>query len=250
MKKSILISTIKKNTLWCFNKRSIIILILTFSIFKLGQAQDLIITKTGETISCKITNVDSTKIMFDFVKNGRTISTFIFIEEISDYKYDYRLKKASQWWFNTGLGICNVNSYGDYLVSFGINYSEHIKRGLISYRFIRNEEFILFGPRPSESVWDLGVLYGRFAKTSDGFASVSAGVSYVGGVRRGKFLSSSGWISNYEKLTFRTIGIPLEGQLFWTPTSFVGIGIYGFANMNLEKSFFGGLLCIQIGKIR
>ena len=161
-----------------------------------------------------------------------------------------RLKKANHWWFNAGLGACKVNRRGEY-PSLGINFSYQIKRSLISLRCIYNFEFEILEPSPSESVWDVGALYGRFAKASYGFASVSGGVSYVGGVRRGRLLSSSGWFSEkYEKLTFNTVGIPIEGQLFWTPTSFFGIGICGFANMNPEKSFFGGLLCIKIGKLR
>jgi hypothetical protein len=236
-------------------KRSIFFLIFIFSVLKLGLTQDLIIRKTGETISCKITNVDSTKIMFDFEKNGEIISAIISKEEISDYKYGYMLKKASHWWLDAGLGVCKVNGGGEYdkykgLTSLGINFSYQINKGLILFHCIYNVEFGVFLPSPLESVWDFGAFYGRFAKTSYGFASVSGGVSYVGGVRQGRYLRTEGFSNIYEKLTFNTVGIPIEGQLFWTPTSHFGIGIYGFANMNPEKSLFGCLLCIKIGKLR
>jgi len=124
----------------------------------------------------------------------------------------------------------------------------------LSFRYLRNEEFQILGPdSPLETVWDVGVLYGRIAKASYGFASVSAGISLVGGVRRGRYLSSSGgWFGTryFEEKNFITVGIPVEAQLFWTPLAFFGIGLYGFANLNIEKSFVGALLCIQFGKLR
>ena len=85
------------------------------------------------------------------------------------------------------------------------------------------------------------------------FASISSGISLVGGVRRGRYLSSSGgWFGTnyYEQDSFVTVGIPVEGQLFWMQLNFLGIGLYGFANLNAEKSFIGALLCIQLGKPR
>ena len=109
----------------------------------------------------------------------------------------------------------------------------------------------IFGDCPDEDeiVWDIGILYGRssktsYAKTSYGLASVSGGISIVGVVR------SDYYGGYYEKSTFLTIGIPIEVQLFWTPIPFLGIGIYGFANLNLEESFAGWLLCIQLGELR
>jgi hypothetical protein len=159
---------------------------------------------------------------------------------------------AKLYWINAGLG---GSSFG---ISPGVCLSYRNRGNLISIRFIYNEEINLQifgpGPSPSESVWDLGALYGRNAKTLHGLASVSGGVSLVGGVRRGRYLSNSGgwWSStdSYEKLTFLTVGVPIEVQLFWTPLSSLGIGIYGFANLNRQKSFAGALLCVQIGKLQ
>lgn len=157
----------------------------------------------------------------------------------------YRKVEEDHYWFNAGLG---TSSFGG---SLGISASYQTGRSLASVRFIYNEEFNILGPSPSESVWDFGALYGINAKGSLVFASVSGGVSFVTGVRRGKYLGSSGWFSsNYESEPFVTVGIPVEGQLFWTPLNFLGIGFYGFANLNPEKSFVGALLSIQLGKLR
>ena len=46
------------------------------------------------------------------------------------------------------------------------------------------------------------------------------------------------------------LGFPIETQLFWRPLRFLGIGLYGFANMNSQESFCGGTLSLQVGKLR
>ena len=137
-------------------------------------------------------------------------------------------------WVHGGLGEDPAG------VSGGISLSYQKGSSLFSIRGVGNEEFKLdlWGySGPPERVWDIGVLYGRITKASYGLASISGGVSIVGA-------------SEYEGITCYRIGFPVEGQLFWTPSSMVGIGIYGFANLNSEKSFIGALLCLQIGILR
>lgn len=126
-------------------------------------------------------------------------------------------------------------------------------RNLVSICGIYNEEFCLLDcDEPFESVLDVGILYGLITKSSGGFALVSLGLSFVSGVRRGNLISvEGGWFgkSYYEKLHFIAYGIPIETRLFWTPLPFLGIGIYGFTDLNFEKSFLRALLCLQIGKL-
>ncbi|OGC85459.1 MAG: hypothetical protein A2142_08440 [candidate division Zixibacteria bacterium RBG_16_48_11] len=151
--------------------------------------------------------------------------------------------KEQHYWVNLGGGFGWVHGGlgGDPAgVSGGLSLSYSKGSSLFSIRGVVNEEFKLdlWGySGPPESVWDVGVLYGRIAKASSGLASISAGVSIVGA-------------SLDEGTLPLRLGIPIEGQLFWTPTSVVGIGIYGFANWNSEKSFLGALLSLQIGKLR
>ena len=159
-------------------------------------------------------------------------------------------KEGKLGWVNLGYGGSSVGK------SFGASYSQQLAGGLLSGRFIYNREdtSILFsGPAPAERVWDIGMLYGLMGKEKYAMASISAGLSVVGGVHRGEFLYRTTGIfgrRHYEKNEFSNIGIPVELQLFITPFAFLGLGFYGFANLNAEESFAGGLICLQLGKLR
>ncbi len=146
----------------------------------------------------------------------------------------------SHYWANIGGGFAVVHGglgEDDGGVSGGISFSYQKGSSLFSVRGVENSEFKLdlFGySGPPEKVWDIGALYGRVAKASYGLASISAGVGIVGA-------------SDCEGNSFHRPGIPVEGQLFWTPSSVLGFGICGFADFNSEKSFAGVLFCLQIG---
>jgi len=223
--------------------------------FKLGFAQDTISIKSGVKIVCKIVEVDSINIKFyTRLRNGTMVQTFIPVERVIEYKYGPKLERADCW-FNAGVGAGIVRGgFGSHNAdnidgpSYGLSFSTRKNKGLISIRFIYNEEMIFFKVKPLERVWDVGVLYGRIGRTSYGFASISGGLGLVGGVRRGSFTNLNDFTIHYEKHPYNTFGIPFESQLFWTPSPFIGFGIYGFANINPEKSFFGGLFCIQLGR--
>jgi hypothetical protein len=151
--------------------------------------------------------------------------------------------KEHHYWVNMGGGGSWVHGglgEDEGGISGGISLSYQTGSSLFSIRGVENEEFKLdlFGySGPPEKVWDIGVLYGRVAKASWGLASISGGVGIVGA-------------SDDEGITSYRLGIPVESQLFWTPISTMGIGIYGFANLNSKKSFIGALACVQIGILR
>jgi hypothetical protein len=237
-------------------KKAIIILILIIASFKFSWAQDTIVKRSGVTISCKIERVDSLNIYFSTILENRTlIHTYISLESVTDYKYGPKIKKTN-FWFNGGVGACIVNGgYGGNAgdntgPSFGISFTAQKGKELVSIRYVFNEEIVFLKIKPLETVWDFGALYGRIARTSFGFASIAGGLSCIGGVRRGSFINLGDYSFNYEKQSFISFGIPLESQLFLTPSPFISFGIYGFANLNPEKSFFGALFCIQLGRFK
>jgi hypothetical protein len=151
--------------------------------------------------------------------------------------------KEPHRWANIGTGGGTVRGGlgdSDGGISPGLTYSYQDGGNLYSLRFVGCFEFKLdlFGyTGPAESVWDLRGLYGRVVKGRYGLASISGGVAIVG-------------FSDHLGVTSYRPGIPVEAQLFWTPFSLVGFGVSGFADWNSDKSFWGILFCLQIGKLR
>lgn len=136
------------------------------------------------------------------------------------------------FWLNVGVG------WGNQLPVLGLGISYQLGRHhLISIRGVTSvgmgeDEFV-------SVLGDVGILYGYSSKTaqSRGYYSFAMGLSYVNG-------------RNYEA----TVGIPIEVQLILIlkskhPQLFGGVGLYGFANINSEKSFVGLLLCFQLGRL-
>ena len=131
-------------------------------------------------------------------------------------------KAPSLYWVFGGGGISSQGG------SVGFGASHQFRQHIISGRFVRNYDTEGGGTEN----WDVAALYGRSYKTTSAMISLGAGLGYVGPS------SSAG-----------TIGLPLESQIFWTPTEYFGIGVYGFGNLNTKNSFGGALLGIQIGRV-
>lgn len=75
------------------------------------------------------------------------------------------------------------------------------------------------------------------------FNASGTGLAYVDDRR------SEGLFSDSEPVD-ATVGMSLEAQVSLRPLRFVGIGLYTFANVNGEKSFFGATVSVQIGLLR
>ena len=127
-------------------------------------------------------------------------------------------------WFNVGIGASYLQGSIDQAISIGAALSSQWQEHLFSIRFIGNTLPSIFAD--AYVVWDLGVLYGRITRASFGFASLSGGIALVG-------------------RNDRTLGIPIDVKLFWTPSGSFGIGLYVFANFNRTRSFAGTLVSVQ-----
>ena len=97
----------------------------------------------------------------------------------------------------------------------------------------------LFG----DGMWDTGLLYGRGTRTRVYQAWAAAGVGLADGTR------SSGLFGQQHDLS-SVVGIPLEAHLTWTPASWFGVGLYGFADVNHSQSFAGVALGLELGLLR
>ena len=148
---------------------------------------------------------------------------------------------TQNYWAIIGFGGSSVG-----WVANGANLSYQTGKHIISIRGI-----LAIGSQYGDYyVWDVGALYGRCFKGQSTFISMSGGIGMVRGIN--VITIYDNWIRVGQRRTewFTTIGIPVETQLYWTPISFLGIGLYGFANLNTEESFIGALASIQIGKLR
>ena len=91
---------------------------------------------------------------------------------------------------------------------------------------------------------DIGLLYGRESSTDSFHFSFAAGLGRVTGER-----GEGGLFGSREDIS-PTIGIPLELQCNWEPSNYFGLGLTGFANINIEQFFAGIALSVQLGKLR
>jgi len=99
-----------------------------------------------------------------------------------------------------------------------------------------------------ESNSEFSILYGkpiRFKRGADGFISFAVGLSYNRVVKRGEIIYNDEIDAFYKKDINSTLGIPLECQFVKHIVGPLGIGFYGFVNINNIESLYGGLLSLQ-----
>ena len=139
------------------------------------------------------------------------------------------------FWIDLGLGAGSVGEEG---VSVNLSGTYQLDRNLLTVRIVGCGE--LFG----KSLNDYSFLYSRAITTSKILTSVGIGLGMVDG-----FISQGLFTDEPEKIKM-IIGLPFEAQFIWRPFSFLGIGLYGFANVNSEESFYGYTISLQVGKLR
>lgn len=146
-------------------------------------------------------------------------------------------RAGTSFWVNGGTGI---SSTGFQSASLSLSF----RRGasVLSLRGTSNSE-VLF----SREFSDIGVLYGPCIGSGKNLLSFGMGLGVVTGryptIPRGRNVFIN-LMSARPKLNMSG-GIPMEVQAFWRPVSFLGVGLYGYANVNSEKLFAGVTLCVQ-----
>lgn len=137
----------------------------------------------------------------------------------------------NRFWINAGLGVGTLGGAG--IASTSYQFGLHLLsiRGAVTFEIL------------GDDFWDIGMLYGLATSKQNYHASISSGMAVMGGSRSAGFFEQSEVIS-------RQIGFPLEGQLFWWPSNVFGLGLNGFVNLNMEQTFAGLTLTLQLGKLR
>lgn len=97
------------------------------------------------------------------------------------------------------------------------------------------------------SIGDLAAMVGFSFKSRYAMFSMATGLSIVVGTKVVE--TTSYGYTNKDSVDYTGVGVPFEMQLFLTPSTSFGFGLYFFGNANAEKSFYGFLFGIQFGRL-
>jgi len=147
------------------------------------------------------------------------------------------ITRRDTYWLGAGLGLGSEDFGGQ------LNGSYQFGANVISLRIASTIASTagLFG----DGFVDYGLLYGRATRGAGEhhLLAIAAGVAVVDGCRGGGIFSDCRDVS-------AVIGLPLEFQASYRPGKLIGIGLYGFANLNRMRSFGGLTLGLQVGRLR
>jgi hypothetical protein len=137
------------------------------------------------------------------------------------------------YWVGAGLGAGSEDFAGS------LNASYQFGANVVSLRTAATAGLF------DQGFNDYALLYGRGTRPAGEryHASVGAGLSLVDGCQGGSVFSDCRSVQT-------VVGFPIELQFFWRPGSVVGLGLYGFANLNRSRSFAGVTLGLQLGRLR
>jgi hypothetical protein len=140
--------------------------------------------------------------------------------------------RRDTFWVGVGLGAGSEDFAGT------LNGSYQFGGNLLSLRASATAGLF------DDGFGDYALLYGRATPPAGKryHASAALGLAIVQGCEGGGL----GGCRNVSDV----VGVPIELQLFWRPGSLVGLGLYGFANFNEQRSFAGMTLGLQLGRLR
>lgn len=150
---------------------------------------------------------------------------------------------SSKNWITLGIGRATWGG----LTELGAQLSASHQSGrlVVSARGLTGFDIlggVLQVPGMVVDVEDYGLMAGVGSRPGLVHYSLAAGVGAATITRKG---SSGGSDSHIKKF-----GVPLEGQLFLQPLRFVGVGLYGYGDLNKEKSFWGWSISVALGRLR
>jgi hypothetical protein len=158
----------------------------------------------------------------------------IMLAEASIAQEQAPITRRDTYWLGAGLGVGSEDLGGN------LNTSYQFGANLISFRVASSA-----GLFHDEST-DYALLYGRATRNARDRHHLGAalGLALVDGCQGGGVLSGGC------RDVSAVVGLPLELQAFWRPGKVVGLGVYGFANLNKTRSFAGLTVSLQVGRLR
>lgn len=183
------------------------------------------------------------------IQYTKAVVVFLFIVYIGITEAADK-KNTHLFWINSGPSFDLFDPTGALVgsVSGSYQYQRHLASVRYSYNTLHYE---LFSDPAIDEIWDIGLLYGVAFKKTFGFISASTGIAYVGGQVRGDPYRVDLIRKKYREVRkIQTVGLPVAVQLFWTPFRFIGLGLYGFANINSETTYVSCNLHLQVGRLK
>ena len=170
-----------------------------------------------------------------------------------------RRNKEYLYRFTVGGGFGNFYPGEDGDIPIGIGgtceFALQSKNSVYALGIHRIEEFDIFVARlPINSINSFDITFGKVLTHGIFFSSLSAGIGFIDGTTRGKFLAyGPGFLSAdyYEKIKIHSIGIPISAKIFCVPLKFYApIGLELYLNINPNNTFYAINVCFQIGKLQ
>lgn len=170
----------------------------------------------------------------DSVPHSRSLLAFAFVLALEVPHATPASGQASSMlgWASVGLGVGSIGAAGH--AAGAVDY----RGNLFTVRYATASE--LFG----DDFWDAGLLYGRSLRKRQTYASLSAGVGVAGGTHGSGFLGTNTTPKPHR------FTVPLEAQVGWRPTSFLGLALTLFGSLNKSGSFGGATVDLHFGKLR
>ena len=170
----------------------------------------------------------------DSVPHSRSLLAFAFVLALEVQHPTSASGQAASTlgWASLGLGVGSIGAAGH--AAGAVDY----RGNAFTVRYATASE--LFG----DDFWDAGLLYGRSLRGRQTYASLSAGAGVAGGTRSSGFLGTN-TIPEPHRFT-----VPLEAQVGWRPTGFLGLALTLFGSLNNSGSFGGVTVDLQFGKLR
>ncbi|HRX15733.1 MAG TPA: hypothetical protein P5123_05435 [Spirochaetota bacterium] len=172
------------------------------------------------------------------------------------------------FWINYGFGIhqnyggiisksdyCENETFGIAALASSTAYLPSVDM-IFTIRALGTSNVFLDYTDDSEQCSDFGIMIGKIKKSRWTYVSFSTGLGYVYGGYSGKPKAllyegedNSDPEYEYNVTEYKTAGIPMQIELMLTPLNCFGFGIVVFANLNIERPFYGALFCIQSGRL-
>lgn len=163
----------------------------------------------------------------------------------------------SKWWIDAFLGQFSASKgiNGD---TYGVGLTVFDNKFFYTGKIVRNQEprdfLFIEGPLPHEGYTSVDLTIGKGISKKYFLFHFSGGLGITTGIKRGAFIKTEptffGSYDVYEKDRFTAPSIPLELELMFKPTRWLGLGFGCFGNLNTVRSYGGGAFKLSLGRLR